>query len=165
MHLLIIRLEMITWKLFTFCCGLPHVQHLSLLLSHLSDRATNPLNRDTDWSSIHAFCDQLNSDLEGWEEQSPVDPNHVFLIFWSFMMCTALNTDCGFWHQFQASAGHQTAGPQDSVTTGVGGHASSAGEFESEPGRCSITSFFDRGLSLGRWGGCIYGPLQILGWY
>ncbi|CAF88009.1 unnamed protein product, partial [Tetraodon nigroviridis] len=29
------------------------------------DRATNPLNRDTDWSSIHAFCEQLNSDLEG----------------------------------------------------------------------------------------------------
>uniref|UniRef100_A0A674PGA1 Golgi associated, gamma adaptin ear containing, ARF binding protein 1 n=1 Tax=Takifugu rubripes TaxID=31033 RepID=A0A674PGA1_TAKRU len=29
------------------------------------NRATNPLNRDTDWSSIHAFCDQLNSDLEG----------------------------------------------------------------------------------------------------
>ncbi|XP_074511567.1 ADP-ribosylation factor-binding protein GGA1-like isoform X1 [Sebastes fasciatus] len=29
------------------------------------DRATNPLNRDTDWSSIHAFCDQLNNDLEG----------------------------------------------------------------------------------------------------
>uniref|UniRef100_A0AAQ5YJY3 Golgi associated, gamma adaptin ear containing, ARF binding protein 1 n=1 Tax=Amphiprion ocellaris TaxID=80972 RepID=A0AAQ5YJY3_AMPOC len=27
--------------------------------------ATNPLNRDTDWSSIHAFCDQLNNDLEG----------------------------------------------------------------------------------------------------
>lgn len=45
-----------------FFCG---VQHLCLLLSHVSDRATNPLNRDTDWSSIHAFCDQLNSDLEG----------------------------------------------------------------------------------------------------
>uniref|UniRef100_A0AAX7T9W8 Golgi-associated, gamma adaptin ear containing, ARF binding protein 1 n=1 Tax=Astatotilapia calliptera TaxID=8154 RepID=A0AAX7T9W8_ASTCA len=30
-----------------------------------SDRATNPLNRDTDWSSIHAFCDQLNNELEG----------------------------------------------------------------------------------------------------
>uniref|UniRef100_H3CET9 Golgi associated, gamma adaptin ear containing, ARF binding protein 1 n=1 Tax=Tetraodon nigroviridis TaxID=99883 RepID=H3CET9_TETNG len=29
------------------------------------NRATNPLNRDTDWSSIHAFCEQLNSDLEG----------------------------------------------------------------------------------------------------
>uniref|UniRef100_A0A8D3BP40 ADP-ribosylation factor-binding protein GGA1-like n=1 Tax=Scophthalmus maximus TaxID=52904 RepID=A0A8D3BP40_SCOMX len=27
--------------------------------------ATNPLNRDTDWSSIQAFCDQLNNDLEG----------------------------------------------------------------------------------------------------
>ncbi|XP_076021181.1 ADP-ribosylation factor-binding protein GGA1-like [Genypterus blacodes] len=29
------------------------------------NRATNPLNRDTDWGSIHAFCDQLNNDLEG----------------------------------------------------------------------------------------------------
>ncbi|XP_018523154.1 ADP-ribosylation factor-binding protein GGA1 isoform X2 [Lates calcarifer] len=29
------------------------------------NKATNPLNRDTDWSSIHAFCDQLNNDLEG----------------------------------------------------------------------------------------------------
>lgn len=29
------------------------------------NRATNPLNRDTDWSSIHAFCDQLNNELEG----------------------------------------------------------------------------------------------------
>ncbi|XP_042249943.1 ADP-ribosylation factor-binding protein GGA1-like isoform X2 [Thunnus albacares] len=29
------------------------------------NRATNPLNKDTDWSSIHAFCDQLNNDLEG----------------------------------------------------------------------------------------------------
>uniref|UniRef100_A0A3Q3F418 VHS domain-containing protein n=1 Tax=Labrus bergylta TaxID=56723 RepID=A0A3Q3F418_9LABR len=29
------------------------------------NRATNPLNRDADWSSIHAFCEQLNKDLEG----------------------------------------------------------------------------------------------------
>uniref|UniRef100_A0A671V1P9 Golgi associated, gamma adaptin ear containing, ARF binding protein 1 n=1 Tax=Sparus aurata TaxID=8175 RepID=A0A671V1P9_SPAAU len=35
---------------------------VSLFPTH---RATNPLNRDTDWSSIHAFCDQLNNDLEG----------------------------------------------------------------------------------------------------
>uniref|UniRef100_A0A8C7SSX8 Golgi-associated, gamma adaptin ear containing, ARF binding protein 1 n=1 Tax=Oncorhynchus mykiss TaxID=8022 RepID=A0A8C7SSX8_ONCMY len=28
-------------------------------------KATNPLNRDTDWDSIQAFCDQLNNDLEG----------------------------------------------------------------------------------------------------
>uniref|UniRef100_A0A8C7M0M7 Golgi associated, gamma adaptin ear containing, ARF binding protein 1 n=1 Tax=Oncorhynchus kisutch TaxID=8019 RepID=A0A8C7M0M7_ONCKI len=30
-----------------------------------SYKATNPLNRDTDWDSIQAFCDQLNNDLEG----------------------------------------------------------------------------------------------------
>ncbi|XP_049601961.1 ADP-ribosylation factor-binding protein GGA1 isoform X2 [Syngnathus scovelli] len=29
------------------------------------NRATNPLNRETDWSSINAFCEQLNNDLEG----------------------------------------------------------------------------------------------------
>uniref|UniRef100_A0A8C4ZB00 Golgi associated, gamma adaptin ear containing, ARF binding protein 1 n=1 Tax=Gadus morhua TaxID=8049 RepID=A0A8C4ZB00_GADMO len=29
------------------------------------NKATNPLNKDTDWGSIHAFCDQLNGDLEG----------------------------------------------------------------------------------------------------
>uniref|UniRef100_A0A671UY44 Golgi associated, gamma adaptin ear containing, ARF binding protein 1 n=1 Tax=Sparus aurata TaxID=8175 RepID=A0A671UY44_SPAAU len=34
-------------------------------LQTVDHRATNPLNRDTDWSSIHAFCDQLNNDLEG----------------------------------------------------------------------------------------------------
>ncbi|XP_068574889.1 ADP-ribosylation factor-binding protein GGA1-like [Cebidichthys violaceus] len=34
-------------------------------LESLINKATNPLNRDTDWSSIHAFCDQLNNDLEG----------------------------------------------------------------------------------------------------
>uniref|UniRef100_A0A8C7PV16 Golgi-associated, gamma adaptin ear containing, ARF binding protein 1 n=1 Tax=Oncorhynchus mykiss TaxID=8022 RepID=A0A8C7PV16_ONCMY len=30
-----------------------------------ANKATNPLNRDTDWDSIQAFCDQLNNDLEG----------------------------------------------------------------------------------------------------
>ncbi|KAM6914467.1 ADP-ribosylation factor-binding protein GGA1-like isoform 2-T2 [Lycodopsis pacificus] len=34
-------------------------------LESLINKATNPLNRDTDWGSIHAFCDQLNNDLEG----------------------------------------------------------------------------------------------------
>nr|XP_043906854.1 ADP-ribosylation factor-binding protein GGA1-like isoform X2 [Solea senegalensis] len=29
------------------------------------NKATNPLNRDTDWISIHAFCYQLNNELEG----------------------------------------------------------------------------------------------------
>lgn len=92
--------------------------------------------------------------------------------FWSFRMCTALNTDCGFLHQFQASAGHQTAGPQDSVTTGVGGHASSTGEFESEPADIPSLAFSAEdwpwggkvGVGVGA-GGCINGPLQILGWY
>uniref|UniRef100_A0AAZ3RRI1 VHS domain-containing protein n=1 Tax=Oncorhynchus tshawytscha TaxID=74940 RepID=A0AAZ3RRI1_ONCTS len=30
-----------------------------------ANKATNPLNRETDWDSIQAFCDQLNNDLEG----------------------------------------------------------------------------------------------------
>uniref|UniRef100_A0A4W5JD50 Golgi associated, gamma adaptin ear containing, ARF binding protein 1 n=1 Tax=Hucho hucho TaxID=62062 RepID=A0A4W5JD50_9TELE len=29
------------------------------------NKATNPLNRETDWDSVQAFCDQLNNDLEG----------------------------------------------------------------------------------------------------
>ncbi|KAM6905050.1 ADP-ribosylation factor-binding protein GGA1 [Xenentodon cancila] len=39
----------------------PHTDSLESCIN----RATNPLNRDTDWSSIHAFCEQLNNDLEG----------------------------------------------------------------------------------------------------
>lgn len=50
------------------------------------------------------------------------------------MVCSALETHCFvFLHQIQASAGHQTAGPQDPVSTGVGGHAGAVGEFKSEP--------------------------------
>ena len=30
-----------------------------------SDRATNPANRDENWDSIVAFCDQVNKELEG----------------------------------------------------------------------------------------------------
>uniref|UniRef100_A0A8C3ARW0 Golgi associated, gamma adaptin ear containing, ARF binding protein 1 n=1 Tax=Cyclopterus lumpus TaxID=8103 RepID=A0A8C3ARW0_CYCLU len=40
------------------CCLICH-------FASVPDIATNPLNRDTDWSSIHGFCDQLNNDLEG----------------------------------------------------------------------------------------------------
>ncbi|CAM5080696.1 unnamed protein product [Natator depressus] len=29
------------------------------------NRATNPLNKDLDWDSINAFCEQLNKELEG----------------------------------------------------------------------------------------------------
>nr|XP_025038345.1 ADP-ribosylation factor-binding protein GGA1-like [Pelodiscus sinensis] len=29
------------------------------------NKATNPLNKDLDWDSINAFCDQLNKELEG----------------------------------------------------------------------------------------------------
>ncbi|XP_035258914.1 ADP-ribosylation factor-binding protein GGA1-like isoform X1 [Anguilla anguilla] len=29
------------------------------------NKATNPLNKDTDWDSISAFCDQLNDEVEG----------------------------------------------------------------------------------------------------
>ncbi|MBN3315078.1 GGA1 protein, partial [Atractosteus spatula] len=29
------------------------------------DKATNPLNKEQDWDSIRAFCEQLNKDLEG----------------------------------------------------------------------------------------------------
>ncbi|KAI1886734.1 hypothetical protein AGOR_G00198860 [Albula goreensis] len=29
------------------------------------NKATNPLNKDTDWDSIRAFCEQLNNEVEG----------------------------------------------------------------------------------------------------
>lgn len=29
------------------------------------DKATNPLNRETDWESIQLFCDQLSNEPEG----------------------------------------------------------------------------------------------------
>ncbi|XP_069765302.1 ADP-ribosylation factor-binding protein GGA1-like isoform X3 [Narcine bancroftii] len=31
----------------------------------MADKATNPLNRELQWDSIKAFCDQLNKELEG----------------------------------------------------------------------------------------------------
>ncbi|NWZ62590.1 GGA1 protein, partial [Acrocephalus arundinaceus] len=37
--------------------------HRPLLLP--ADKATNPLNKDLDWDGIHAFCEQLNKELEG----------------------------------------------------------------------------------------------------
>uniref|UniRef100_A0A452I9F0 VHS domain-containing protein n=1 Tax=Gopherus agassizii TaxID=38772 RepID=A0A452I9F0_9SAUR len=36
-----------------------------LLMQLVKDRATNPLNKDLDWDSINAFCEQLNKELEG----------------------------------------------------------------------------------------------------
>lgn len=30
-----------------------------------SDRATNPLNKELNWTSINGFCEQLNEDFEG----------------------------------------------------------------------------------------------------
>lgn len=30
-----------------------------------SDKATNPLNKETDWDNIKGFCDQLNNEPDG----------------------------------------------------------------------------------------------------
>lgn len=30
-----------------------------------TDKATNPLNKETDWDNIKGFCDQLDSEPEG----------------------------------------------------------------------------------------------------
>uniref|UniRef100_G1KRM5 Uncharacterized protein n=1 Tax=Anolis carolinensis TaxID=28377 RepID=G1KRM5_ANOCA len=38
---------------------------LSATLKSRKNRATNPLNKDLEWDSINAFCDQLNKELEG----------------------------------------------------------------------------------------------------
>ena len=40
----------------------------SLMCSFHIDKATNPLNKDTDWDIIKGFCDQLNNDPEGWDD-------------------------------------------------------------------------------------------------
>lgn len=34
-------------------------------MTGISDKATNPLNRETDWDSIKAFCEQLSNEPEG----------------------------------------------------------------------------------------------------
>nr|XP_020480588.1 ADP-ribosylation factor-binding protein GGA1-like isoform X2 [Monopterus albus] len=47
------------WRVWNLVSSSP------MVVKDTRDRATNPLNRDTDWSSIHAFCEQLNNDLEG----------------------------------------------------------------------------------------------------
>lgn len=33
-----------------------------------TDKATNPLNKETDWDNIKGFCDQLNNEPEGWDD-------------------------------------------------------------------------------------------------
>ncbi|MBN3311249.1 GGA1 protein, partial [Amia calva] len=38
--------------------------YVSVCLSPV-DKATNPLNKELDWESVRAFCEQLNKDLEG----------------------------------------------------------------------------------------------------
>lgn len=52
----------------------------------------------------------------------------------SVAVCSALDIQYCLWLVLQTSVGHQAAGPQDPVSTGVGGHAGPAGEFRSEPG-------------------------------
>lgn len=37
------------------------------LSSVFADKATNPLNKETDWANINSFCDQLNNEPDGWE--------------------------------------------------------------------------------------------------
>lgn len=32
-----------------------------------TDKATNPLNKETDWDTIKGFCDQLNNEPDGWD--------------------------------------------------------------------------------------------------
>lgn len=35
-----------------------------------SDKATNPLNKETDWENIKSFCDQLNNEPDGWDHSN-----------------------------------------------------------------------------------------------
>lgn len=41
------------------------VRLFSLSCGFLADKATNPLNKETDWDNIKGFCDQLNNEPEG----------------------------------------------------------------------------------------------------
>lgn len=162
MHLLIIRLEMLTWKLLFRSVVVCHMCNICPFCcpTFQTEPQTPSTGTQTGAASMPSVT-SLTVTWRGERNKFPVHPNtrlawHYSFFFWSFMMCTALNTYCGFLHQFQASAGHQTAGPQDSVTTGVGGHASSTGEFESEPAdvaspASSAASNFRLVLGLASW--------------
>lgn len=36
------------------------------VFSFYTDKATNPLNKETDWDNVKGFCDQLSNEPEGW---------------------------------------------------------------------------------------------------
>uniref|UniRef100_A0ACB8EV29 ARF-binding protein n=1 Tax=Sphaerodactylus townsendi TaxID=933632 RepID=A0ACB8EV29_9SAUR len=66
------------------------------------NKATNPLNKDLEWDSINAFCDQLNKELEGpplatrllaHKIQSPQDP--VFARIQALTVLEACMKNCG----------------------------------------------------------------------
>lgn len=38
--------------------------------STYTDKATNPLNKENDWDNIRGFCDQLNNEPEGWDNDA-----------------------------------------------------------------------------------------------
>lgn len=44
---------------------------------NLTDRATNPSNRQEDWEYIMGFCDQVNKELEGYGHIVSI---HAFLL-------------------------------------------------------------------------------------
>lgn len=35
------------------------------VFSFYTDKATNPLNKETDWDNVKGFCDQLSNEPEG----------------------------------------------------------------------------------------------------
>ena len=45
------------------------MQNVVSCVSFCTDKATNPLNKETDWDTIKGFCDQLNDEAEGWDDE------------------------------------------------------------------------------------------------
>ena len=61
----------------------------------VTDRATNPMNKDEDWEFIMSFCDQVNKELEGpqiavrllaHKIQSPQEKEAIYALVVSFVI-------------------------------------------------------------------------------
>lgn len=112
---------------------------MRFLYFFVSDKATNPSNRQEDWEYIMSFCDQINKELEGYGHvhlitpASPCTHNQIVCPLLvvntqAFVFLTLLSLHCIVWiaflAYFQSTDICQTVGIQDSITTGMGSNAS-----------------------------------------
>lgn len=76
-----------------------------ILYFFVSDKATNPSNRQEDWEYIMSFCDQINKELEGYGHvhlitpASPCTHNQIVCPFLvvntqAFVFLTLLSLHC-----------------------------------------------------------------------